>query len=420
MSSDRIEALRQALEHSPDNYPLRIILAETMQKEGLPAEALAEYDQVLLAGQLPPEYLIRVGELALEVGNTEVASRCLDGALKAGVLDGVARLRSRLDEKLEEQGYVRVVMPTQKGGPEGFTKDSLLEEEQAITFADVGGLEDVKKTIHKTIILPLLRPDLYRKYKRRAGGGILLFGPPGCGKTMLARATAGECGLPFFNVRIEEVLDPYIGASERNLHMAFEQARLNRPCVLFLDELDALGYARRKHTSSSSRALVDQILQEMDAIGAENQEVLILAATNAPWDLDDALMRPGRFDRRIFVAPPDEKARQKIIQLMLADLPVEKVNEKALARQTTLFSGADLRVMVDHAVDLVIDEALETGSEPPVTGQHLETALVDLRPTTLDWLDRAQNYVEFANQDKRYDEVASFLRSREVRKWGKK
>jgi SpoVK/Ycf46/Vps4 family AAA+-type ATPase len=204
-----------------------------------------------------------------------------------------------------------------------------------------------------------------------------------------------------------------------NLHLAFEQARLERPCVLFLDELDAIAYARRKHSGSMGRALVDQMLQEMDAIGAENDEVLILAATNAPWDLDDALMRPGRFDRRIFVPPPDEKARQQILKLMLADLPVEKVDEKGLAKKTGLFSGADLRVMVDQAVDLVIDEALESGSEPPLRGYHLEKALVDLRPTTLDWLDRAQNYVEFANQDKRYDEVAGFLRSREVRNWGK-
>jgi SpoVK/Ycf46/Vps4 family AAA+-type ATPase len=208
--------------------------------------------------------------------------------------------------------------------------------EDRVTFADVGGLEDAKRAVHRTIILPFQRPDLYERYGRRAGGGVLLYGPPGCGKTLLARATAGECGLPFFNVRIESILDPYIGVSEANLHAAFESARTDAPCVLFLDELDAVAYARRKQQGGGARALVDQLLQELDAIGSDNHQLLVLAATNAPWDIDDALKRPGRFDRMVFVPPPDEPARERILELHLADPPTAGIDLTSLATRTPL------------------------------------------------------------------------------------
>jgi SpoVK/Ycf46/Vps4 family AAA+-type ATPase len=258
---------------------------------------------------------------------------------------------------------------------------------------------------------------VYLRYGRQAGGGVMLFGPPGCGKTLLARATAGECDLPFFNIRIEQILDPYLGIAENNLHAAFEHAREHAPCVLFLDELDALAYARRKHGGGAGRVLVDQLLQELDAIGSENEGLLVLSATNAPWDVDDGLKRPGRLDRLMFVPPPDDAARRRILELVLADRPTEGVDVKKLAKATPLFSGADLRALVERAVDDVIDEAVATDSQPPLAMQHLERSRAELRPSTLDWLAGARNYVEFANQGGRYDEVATFLRSREAKLW---
>ena len=251
-----------------------------------------------------------------------------------------------------------------------------LERGNPVTFDDIGGLDEIKKAIHRTIILPYRRPELYERYGRRAGGGVLLFGPPGCGKTMLARATAGECGLPFSNVRIEEILDPFLGMSERNLHDVFVQARSAAPCVLFLDELDAIGFARRKHTGSAGRPLVDQLLQELDSIGSENEGILVLAATNAPWDVDEALKRPGRFDRVLFVPPPDEPARRRILELNLRSRPTGEASSSAASRRRRASSAAPTcGALVERAVDAVIDEALDTGTEPPLAGEHLERAV---------------------------------------------
>jgi SpoVK/Ycf46/Vps4 family AAA+-type ATPase len=391
------------------------MLAETLSTDGHAAEAADEYATLLASSELPPEALVPAGRVALAAGNLELAGKFADAARAAGVVEGAGELLKEIDSHLGLGGTMRLV----RTGASDEDTDALpleLDADERVTFAAVGGLEDVKKAIHRTIILPFQRPDLYERYGRGAGGGVLLYGPPGCGKTLLARATAGECGLPFANIRIEEVLDPYFGISERNLHDAFEQARNATPCVVFLDELDAIGFARRKHTGSAGRPLVDQLLQELDAIGADNAELLVLAATNAPWDVDEALKRPGRFDRLVFVPPPDEPARRRILEIHLATSGDGQVDVPAIARKTPLFSGADLRALVERAVDQVIDEALTSGGEPPLTTQHLQRALQGMRPSTLEWLATARNYVEFANQGGRYDEVSAFLVSSEARR----
>jgi transitional endoplasmic reticulum ATPase len=414
---EKINALRQALGISPDNHTLRLLLAEALQAAERQEEALSEYDTLLQQGQLPRQNLLTVGLFAVAANQLPMAQSCLNAMRYAGLVDEVSQLQSKIDEAYTQQGFVKMMMPQSSPATVADNAPPTLQAEERITFADIGGLEEVKKVIHRMIILPFLRPELYQAYGKRGGGGVLMYGPPGCGKTMLARATAGECGLPMYNVRIEEVLDPYLGVSEKRLHAFFEQARQNAPCVLFIDEVDALAFARKRHTSSTTRTLVDQMLQELDAIGANNQNVLILAATNAPWDVDDALLRPGRFDRRVFVPPPDEPARVSIVQGLLKGRPVQGVEATTVARGTALFSGADLRALIESATDLAIEDALNSGNTVPVTAKHIDRGRQGLRPTTLDWLMRAENYVEFANQDKRYDEVSAYLRSAEVRKY---
>ena len=417
MSLDRLEGLRSAVAAAPDNGVLRLLLAETLLAAGKPEEALGEYERLLEARQLDDAGLLAGGRAALATGRHDRAQAFVEAAETAGVVDAVSELKQEIDASLGLQHMVQLVRPDGAEAGADDTPQLELDSQPAVSFADVGGLEEVKKVIHRAIILPFQRQELYEKYKRGAGGGALLFGPPGCGKTLLARAAAGECGLPFSNVRIEEILNPYFGVSEANLHDAFVQARRFAPCVLFLDELDAIAFARRKYSGSVGRPLVDQLLQELDAIGSDNENVLILAATNAPWDVDEAMKRPGRFDRVVFVPPPDAQARERILALHLAGRPFEDVDVARVAKKTPLFSGADLRALVERAVDLVIDDALERGEERSLTTADLETALDGMRPSTLEWIATARNYVEFANQGGSYDEVASFLVSREARAW---
>jgi transitional endoplasmic reticulum ATPase len=410
--SERVDALRAALDATPGDTALRLLLAETLADEGRRAEALDEYELIAEADALTGAAALVAAELALDLGRFEAAGRLIEIALRDGEIERAAELQRRLDGRAGAGGLVRV-------GPDEADDDTpplRLDDHESLAFADVGGLDEVKKAVNRLIILPYQRPDLYLKYGRGSGGGALLYGPPGCGKTMIARATAGECGLPFANVRIEQVLEPWFGVSEQKLNAVFEQARAAAPCVLFLDELDAIGFARRKHIGGAGRPLVDQLLQELDAIGSDNRDLLILAATNAPWDVDEALKRPGRFDRMLFVPPPDEPARRRILELLLEGRPVADADVPRLARDTALFSGADLRSLVERAIDEVIDEAIETGAEPPLTMRHLERARRAVQPSTIEWLGTARNYVEFANEGGRYDEVQAFLSSPEGRR----
>ena len=409
MSDERIEGLRAAVELTPANHALRLVLAEALAGDDLGEEALDHYAVLLDAGALPNDQLVRAGTLAVRLGRLQLAARCLEAARRAGTMGGTAGLEQELKAALMDAGAARPAVDPE----ERETRVAAPVEAELVTFEQVGGLEAVKKAVHKTIVLPFQRPDLYERYGRKAGGGVMLYGPPGCGKTLLARATAGECGVPFLNLRMEDVLDPMFGVSERLLHEAFTEARDRAPCVLFIDELDAIAFARRKQAGSAGRALVDQLLQELDAIGSDNQGMLVLAATNAPWDVDAALKRPGRVDRGVFVSPPDRPARRRILELALDDRPQAELHLDRFAERTALFSGADLRSLVERAVDSVIDEAIERGDDVPIRDGHLEHALRDARATTTDWLRTARNYVEFANHGGRYDDVLAYLDSPE-------
>ena len=279
-----------------------------------------------------------------------------------------------------------------------------------VKFADVGGLLEVKEEIHRRIILPFQKPSLFQRFKKRVGGGVLLYGPPGCGKTLLARATAGECNAKFLSIAISDVLDMYIGESERKLHAVFEQARQSTPAVLFFDELEALAGKRKASRDGVAAKIVSQFLSEMDGFAQNNHGVLILGATNVPWEIDAAFRRPGRFDRVLFAPPPDRPARRAILEIHTKDRPIAKdVELDPIVKSTGGFSGADLEHLVETAADFAIAESIDAGEEVPISRAHLAKALTQVKPTTVEWLSSARSYARYANEGGQYDEVLAFL-----------
>lgn len=284
------------------------------------------------------------------------------------------------------------------------------EDRGRIGFDDIIGMQALKKSLRLHIIEPFLRPGIFAKFKKNAGGGILLYGPPGCGKTMVAKAIATECNAYYLSVGISDVLNMWIGESERNLADLFEKARSQKPAVLFFDELDALAYSRSKARSEHSRTVVNEFLSQLDGVDSQNDKVLILAATNMPWDVDPAMKRPGRFSRQIFVPPPDEEARAEMFKKKMTGIPVASLDFKVLAKMTNNYSGADVDGVIDQAKEYTLSDIIESGIEREITQKDMELAISDSNPSTVDWLKTARNLVKYACADDSYKDVEKYLK----------
>jgi len=410
MSESR-EDLERALLGDPFNGELRGRYAERLLAAAEHAAALAQYE--ILIRQLPEAAPPQVGaaRALLLLGRPAEAARRYAGARQ---LTGFVP-HEELETHLAATARVHAPkLSVVDGGRSDNVVALPAPSPERTRFDDIAGLDDLKRTIRLQIIEPFLKPGLFAKFKKRAGGGVLLYGPPGCGKTMIARAVATECGAEFVSVGISDVLNLYIGESERNLVALFEKARHSRPCVLFFDELDALGFARSKARSEHTRQIVNEFLTQLDGFGTDNHDVLILAATNMPWDVDSALKRPGRFSRQVFVPPPDEAARAHIVELKLAGVPHEGIDARAIAAITPHFSGADIEGIVELAKDYVLEEHLVQNVERGVQQQDLEKAARAATASTLDWLRTARNLVKYAGADDAYSEVGRYLKTHKL------
>ncbi len=440
-----IAAIREAVRLSPDSIPLRQHLAELLVQQGDYPAAEQEYRQALMLApeainiklglaevffiqektsaalviveeltskdEPAPAALMLLSRLYLRSGDEQQAAAAYSRAVKSDptLFDAELEVRFQpfLETEKEEDEARKLKIPL--GGEAPPSPDADLERPD-MSFKDVGGMERLKEEIRMKIIHPLEHPEIYQAYGKKIGGGILMYGPPGCGKTYLARATAGEVNANFLAVGLHDVLNMYIGQSENNLHELFEMARENQPCVLFFDEVDALGASRSDLRHSAGRQLINQFLAEMDGVSASNEGVLILAATNAPWHLDSAFRRPGRFDRIIFVPPPDAEAREGILKIMLKDKPTDDIQYAKIAKKTENFSGADLKAIVDIAVENKLEAAMKAGRPSPLETKDLLNALKKLRPTTKEWFSTARNYALYSNQSGIYDDILSYLK----------
>ncbi|QNK60451.1 MULTISPECIES: 26S protease regulatory subunit [Paenibacillus] len=290
-------------------------------------------------------------------------------------------------------------------------KSFVESEKPKETFEDVAGLEEVKKKIRLNFILPLQQPELFKAYGREAGGSLLLFGPPGCGKTFLARAVAGEIDASFVHIELQAILSMWSGQSENNLHDIFEKARENKPCIIFIDELDAMGGSRNQMRQHHDRMLVNQLLLELDGIREQNEQVFVIGATNTPWYLDSALRRPGRFNHLVFVPPPEETERETILKLKLEGKPVHSLELARIARETKHFSGADLEQIVKDAVEAAMERMLNSGNLEPITQDDLKRAAKSRKATTLEWFSTAKNYATFSDANQDYRIVLDYMKA---------
>lgn len=418
-SDELIVSIEAAVEAAPRDVALRAHLISLLVDAGRERDAVPHVRAGL---ELDPEHteLLEMSVRVLEALGDPKASPMRDQLDRESDRDPAAGSR-----RVTPEGYSADDFPD--------TVDELVDEwsgsapieevdvghlsAAGVTLADVGGLDRVKQQLERSFLAPIRNPEMAATFGKAAGGGLLLWGPPGCGKTFLARATAGEMGANFYAISLADVLDMWIGASERNLAYIFEVARENAPCVLFFDEIDAIGQ-KRSHlrvAGSTLRGTVNQLLTELDGVGAHNDGVFVLAATNHPWDVDEALLRPGRFDRRLLVLPPDEVARRSILEFHLRGKPTDGLDLDRVVTATDGYSGADLALIVEEATERALERSLDSGRVDPISTDAVDAALELVTPSIGPWLETARNHVIYANKSGDYDELEAFLRDYDQR-----
>jgi len=283
-------------------------------------------------------------------------------------------------------------------------------EPAGVTFADVGGMTSVKQWLLDAVPGSQVELSPRRRLERALRGGLLEYGPPGCGKTFVARAVAGELGVSFFPVDLGRLLDQRPGEGQRSLHEVFQAARLSAPCLLYLDQLDALGDGPGTPQRSFSRGVVEQLVAELQAMWEESGDVTVVAASENPWDVDPLLR--DRLSRRLLVLPPDREAREAIIWQALGDYPVADLNLAALAGRTEGFSATDLITLSDSAVEIATERSLASGRDRPVGMDDFNRSLLRVRPSPPAWLALARDFVLYAGHGGVYDDLLAYLRVR--------
>lgn len=249
-----------------------------------------------------------------------------------------------------------------------------------IKFEDVAGLEEVKKAITIRMINPIKYPEKYKMYGKKTGGGVLLYGPPGTGKTMIAKAIANEVGAKFYTVKGSDIVSKWVGESEKNINSLFEEANKQDRAIIFIDEMDSLIGKRGVDTHNDKR--VNEFLQQIDGFAGRNPNLLLLGATNRPWDIDSAAMRSGRFSQKIYLPLPDAPARKFMIEKSMKNVPVEKdFDIDRIVSQTENYSGADLEELCDRAKDEPLLKAIATNSVVLVSNADFDRVLSVMPPS---------------------------------------
>ena len=432
-----LDSLRKAVEAMPDDVPLRLHLAVMLLRAGQRDEAIRQLGAVLQRdpgnaealgllrdpGPGPAEAISQPPAGPPVISPERTGSPAPPPAPRPASSEADPPGKTSHYDWSQAEDELRDVLPAMFVG-DGAAADSAsagIDEADAydaehtgLRLADVAGMTEVKERLEAAFLAPMRNPDLRRLYGKSLRGGLLLYGPPGCGKTFIARAVAGELGARFIAVSFADIIDMFVGQSERNIHELFEIARRNAPCVLFLDEVDAIGQKRSQLRHTPMRSAVNQLLLELDDVSGNNEGVFLLAATNHPWDVDSALRRPGRFDRTLLVLPPDAAAREGVFRYHLKDRPVAGIDLAKLAKQTDGYSGADIAHICETAAERALMDSVRRGEPRMIGTPDLEAAIGEVKPSLGAWFDTARNVALFANENGSYDDLAAYLRKRRL------
>jgi len=380
-----LSGLRAAVEAVPDNLALRLHVATLLLQAGRPAESLEHSSAVL----------------ALVPGHREAT-----------------KLVERATTALPDSPFPAPA-PFSAAPPDPQHRGATLDqwvlgevEEPRMTLADVGGMPAIKRWLSTAFLSPLRDPQMRRLFGRSLRGGLLMYGPPGCGKTFLARAVAGELEAGFLRIDLGHVVDMWLGYSRRSIHEIFETARTSAPCLLYLDQLDAIGPRRAGRRHSIGRGVVDQLVAELYSASEEHEGVFVIAATEHPWDVDSLLRRPGRLDHRLLVLPPDREAREAVIRSVLDGRPLaEDLDVTALATRTDRYSASDLAQLCESAAAAALDASIVSNSSRPIALADFTRGLHEIRPSTPPWFELARDYARFAAEPGSYDDLVAYLRA---------
>jgi SpoVK/Ycf46/Vps4 family AAA+-type ATPase len=293
-----------------------------------------------------------------------------------------AAIRNVSESPRVQAAHVREALTDVQGKHDQDVAGEFITETPDIDFDDVGGMDDIKHELEDTVIQALEHPDRYEEHGLDPPTGILLYGPPGTGKTYLSRALAGEAGVTFLSVSGSDVLSKWVGQAAENVRELIDRATAAQPCILFIDELDAIASRRSSSMTQSETSMINELLAGLSEL--DDEDVIVIATTNRPDQLDDAILRSGRMDRRIEVPPPDEHTRIEILKTQLRNRPVdtEDLDWAELGQQTAPSEyqaplvASDLSHIVNEAARTALDEATDTELQP-IEHRHLVTAITD-------------------------------------------
>lgn len=257
-----------------------------------------------------------------------------------------------------------------------------------IRFDDIAGLNLAKEAFKEKVILPFEHPDLFKKFNKKAGGGILLYGLPGTGKTMFAEACSNEADALFIPVKCSDIKSKWYGESEQLVKQIFSKARNSKAkkAIIFFDEFEAIGVKRTDDQNNGNNDLVPQILTEMQGIGSGSGDctIVVIAATNKPWSIDSAFLRPGRFDEKIYIPLPDFEARKKLFELRLKDIPTKELDYTVMANITDGFNGADIAEFAERLKMKAIHKSLQTNKDEPITMDDVNEVRKEVKSSVRD------------------------------------